>query len=126
MRATEIMVVIKHLTFPLGESLVAGYINIPPYFNVLWTSATIDPTYLAPYGFPYCKQKKSYNVIIKKTLFLKKLQILNQFFRNFFNGEILYTLLLDKNLHIYTLAKISGIIARKTFLTELVDRQGMF
>lgn len=35
------------LTFPAGESLVAGYINIPPYFNVLWTSATMEPIYRA-------------------------------------------------------------------------------
>lgn len=35
-------------TFPLGASLVAGYIKMPPYFRVLCTSATIEPTYLAP------------------------------------------------------------------------------
>ena len=39
-------------TFPLGASVVAGYINIPPYLRVRCTSATIDPMYLAPYGLP--------------------------------------------------------------------------
>ena len=35
-------------TLPLGEDLVAGYPKIPPYFRVLCTSATMEPTYLAP------------------------------------------------------------------------------
>ena len=39
-------------TLPLGFSFVAGYMKIPPYLIVLWTSATIEPTYRAPYGFP--------------------------------------------------------------------------
>ena len=40
------------LTFPLGELSEGGYMNIPPETRVLCTSATIEPTYLAEYGFP--------------------------------------------------------------------------
>lgn len=35
------------ITLPLGLLLLAGYKKIPPYLIVRWTSATIEPTYLA-------------------------------------------------------------------------------
>ncbi|CAG9328389.1 unnamed protein product [Blepharisma stoltei] len=42
----------KSLNLPLGDLLSAGYMKIPPYSNVLWTSETMDPTYLKEYGLP--------------------------------------------------------------------------
>ena len=40
------------LSLPLGASAVEGYINIPPYFSVRWTSATMEPIYRPPYALP--------------------------------------------------------------------------
>lgn len=48
-------------TLPFGACLVAGYRNIPPYFNERCTSATIEPIYLAPYGLPHWENKRLIN-----------------------------------------------------------------
>ena len=67
-------------TLPLGASFDAGYMNVPPYFKVLWTSATIEPTYRAPWGcFPAYQRKTTrrtcmYSEVNKITLHLVMLQ----------------------------------------------------
>ena len=44
--------------YKLKRKPVAGYIKIPPYFNVRWTSATIEPMYLRK-GKRYKKENKN-------------------------------------------------------------------
>jgi len=42
----------KIRNLPFGLFLSAGYAKMPPYNNVRYASATIDPIYRALYGFP--------------------------------------------------------------------------